>query len=164
LAKPKYTKVLLKKCIIVVVQRLKMTDHKNRPRPLSPHLTVYKAEYSSMLSIYHRVTGILLAVCLLLLGLIYKLQAYNIEYFSMLVNVSSVYNIQLVVQIIVTFIVFAIVFMLSYHMSNGIRHFVWDYFFATLSKEHLKATSYTVILLAVFIFIGLVLPIYVTFA
>lgn len=133
-----------------------MIDHKNRPRPLSPHLTVYKAEYSSMLSIYHRVTGILLAVCLLLLGLVYKLQAYNIEYVSLL----SVYNIQTFVNIIVTFVIFAIVFMLAYHMSNGIRHFVWDYFLSTLSKEHLKMTSYMVIVLAAVIFVALVVPAY----
>lgn len=139
-----------------------MIDHKNRPRPLSPHLTVYKAEYSSMLSIYHRVTGILLAVCLLVLGLVYKLQAYNVEYFSMLVNLSSVYQLKLFVSVVVTFVVFAVVFMLAYHMSNGIRHFVWDYFLSTLSKDHLKMTSYVVIVLTGLIFTFLVVPVYIS--
>jgi succinate dehydrogenase / fumarate reductase cytochrome b subunit len=153
-----------------------MTDHKNRPRPLSPHLTVYKAEYSSMLSIYHRVTGCLLALCLLLLGLIYKLQAYNIEYFLILVNTSkrglntvlenigltsgSINFLAIIVNTVLIFIVFAIVFMLAYHMSNGIRHFIWDYILSTVSKEHIKTTSYMVILLAAVLFIGLLTPIY----
>jgi succinate dehydrogenase / fumarate reductase cytochrome b subunit len=143
-----------------------MIDHKNKPRPLSPHLTIYKAEYSSMLSIYHRVTGILLAVCLLLLGLIYKLQGYNIEYFSLFVNIFSVDFLSksnilvLIINIIVIFIVFAIVFMLSYHMSNGIRHFVWDYILSTVSKYHVKSTSYIVLVLTGLIFICLILPAY----
>jgi len=143
-----------------------MIDHKNKPRPLSPHLTIYKAEYSSMLSIYHRVTGILLAVCLLLLGLIYKLQAYNVEYFSFFVNFFSVNILNqanilvLAMNILILFIVFAIVFMLAYHMSNGIRHFVWDYVLSTVSKEHVKTTSYVVVFLSIIIFISLILPAY----
>lgn len=143
-----------------------MIDHKNKPRPLSPHLTIYKAEYSSMLSIYHRVTGILLAVCLLLLGLIYKLQAYNVEYFSFFVNFFSVNILNqanvlvLFMNILILFIVFAIVFMLAYHMSNGIRHFVWDYVLSTVSKEHVKITSYVVVILTIVIFISLILPAY----
>jgi len=142
-----------------------MTDHKNRPRPLSPHLTVYKAEYSSMLSIYHRVTGILLAVCLLLIGLIYKVQAYNIEFFALFVNFLSAnasVSFSLILNILVLFVVFAIVFMLAYHMSNGIRHFIWDYVLSTVSKEHVKSTSYMVIILTFVIFICLVLPVYIS--
>lgn len=142
-----------------------MTDHKNRPRPLSPHLTVYKAEYSSMLSIYHRVTGILLAICLLLIGLIYKLQAYNIEYFSILVSlVKSICSPSIIfsfaLNTILVFIILAIVFMLSYHISNGIRHFIWDSVISTVSKEHIKTTSYMVIGLTIVIFIGLLIPVY----
>lgn len=139
-----------------------MTDHKNRPRPLSPHLTVYKAEYSSMLSIYHRVTGILLAVCLLLVGLVYKFQAYNIELFVLLSTTLSSMNLNVFVNILVLFIVFAVVFMLAYHMSNGIRHFIWDYVLSTVSKEHVKSTSYMVIVLTGVIFVSLVIPVYVT--
>jgi len=143
-----------------------MIDHKNKPRPLSPHLTIYKAEYSSMLSIYHRVTGILLAVCLLFLGLIYKLQSYNIEYFSLFVNLFSFSNwsqtniVVFLINVIIMFIIFAIVFMLSYHMSNGIRHFIWDYVLSTVSKSNVKLTSYMVMILTAVIFIVLVLPAY----
>jgi succinate dehydrogenase / fumarate reductase cytochrome b subunit len=140
-----------------------MTDHKNRPRPLSPHLTVYKAEYSSMLSIYHRVTGILLAVCLLLIGLVYKIQAYNVEYFSLFLNAISTESFSLLngfLNFVVVFVVFAVVFMLAYHMSNGIRHFIWDYVLSTVSKEHVKSTSYMVIGLTFIIFISLLVPTY----
>lgn len=142
-----------------------MIDHKNRPRPLSPHLTIYKAEYSSMLSIYHRVTGILLAVCLLLLGLIYKLQAYNIEYFSnIIVMVSNfvtdknLFWFSYLINLVVVFIILTVVFMLAYHMSNGIRHFIWDYILSTVSKDYIKKTSYVVIFLTILIFIGLLGP------
>jgi len=142
-----------------------MIDHKNKPRPLSPHLTVYKAEYSSMLSIYHRVTGIVLAICLLLLVLVYKSQAYNIEYYALLVNFLSENSyadiILLVIYLVVVFAVFAVVYMLAYHMSNGIRHFVWDVLMPTVSKENIRTTSYAVIILSVILFIGLIAPAYI---
>ena len=143
-----------------------MTDHKNRPRPLSPHLTIYKAEYSSMLSIYHRVTGILLAVCLLLFGLVYKIQAYNIENLSTVIDVlkpfcrsfvsETLFNN--VLSLLGLFVGAAIIFMLAYHMSNGIRHFFWDYIISTVSKGHVKVTSYMVITLTIVICTGLAVP------
>ncbi|HCR85822.1 MAG TPA: hypothetical protein DIV86_04010, partial [Alphaproteobacteria bacterium] len=35
---------------------------KSRPRPLSPHLQVYKPQLTSMLSIMHRSTGVALYI------------------------------------------------------------------------------------------------------
>jgi len=39
-----------------------------RPRPLSPHLQIYRPQISSALSIFHRATGIALSVGTLLLA------------------------------------------------------------------------------------------------
>ena len=34
----------------------------NRPRPLSPHLQIYKPQITSVLSIMHRITGVSLSI------------------------------------------------------------------------------------------------------
>ena len=36
-------------------------------RPLSPHLSVYKPQITAMLSIYHRITGAVLSLAIVLL-------------------------------------------------------------------------------------------------
>ncbi len=89
-----------------------------KSRPLSPHLSVYKPQITSVLSISHRATGALLFVALLVMSL-YLLsaalgehaysfaQGIMLSWFGMLVLVS--YS-----------------FFLFYHMCNGIRHLVWD--------------------------------------
>jgi succinate dehydrogenase / fumarate reductase cytochrome b subunit len=43
------------------------TPGKVHPRPLSPHLQIYRPQYTSILSITHRVTGVALSVGTLLL-------------------------------------------------------------------------------------------------
>jgi len=135
----------------------KIASEKPRSRPLSPHITVYKVEFSSILSIYHRITGVLLSLVLLLLGLVYKLQTYNIEVFSSFVtyldHLQSEYP--LFVSGSLCFILFAVVFILSFHISNGIRHMVWDSAISTVSKSFVNPSSFIVLGLTLVVFIGL---------
>jgi len=135
----------------------KIASEKPRSRPLSPHITVYKVEFSSILSIYHRITGVLLSLVLLLLGLVYKLQTYNIEVFSSFVSYLDHFQSEypLLVSGSVYFILFAIVFILSFHISNGIRHLVWDSAISTVSKHFVNPSSLIVLGLTVVVFIGL---------
>jgi len=136
---------------------IKVASEKTRSRPLSPHLSVYKIEYSSILSIYHRITGVILTLSLLGLGLIYKVQTYKIEVLAAIV--AKVNYIQLDYPLVISggvwFVIFSLVFMLAYHTSNGIRHLVWDSVISTVSKDWVKPTSYMVLGLTVIIFIGL---------
>ncbi len=136
---------------------IKVASEKTRSRPLSPHISVYKVEYSSILSIYHRITGVLLTLSLLGLGIIYKVQTYNIEVLAAVV--AKIDHIQLEYPLLISggvwFIIFSLVFMLAYHTSNGIRHLVWDSVISTVSKEWVKPTSYAVLGLTVVIFIVL---------
>jgi succinate dehydrogenase / fumarate reductase, cytochrome b subunit len=87
-------------------------------RPLSPHLQIYRWYLTMALSIGHRVTGIGMALGLLLLtwwllalasgpGAFATIQAAMRSWFGALV------------LFIYTLIVF-------YHMGNGVRHLVWD--------------------------------------
>jgi len=136
---------------------IKTLSEKPRSRPLSPHLSVYRLEKSSGFSIYHRITGVLLTLSLLLLGLIYKVQTYNIELLATIVQ--KIESIESEFPLLLSgsfwFVVFALVFILAYHIANGIRHIIWDSVISTLSKEYIKPTSYMVLGLTFIIFIGL---------
>ena len=90
----------------------------NRPRPLSPHLQVYKPQLTSILSILHRGTGIVLSI-----GSIFL-----VSWILVLTLGESAYQIysQLVNNWFGKLVIFGFTFGLFYHLSNGIRHFFWD--------------------------------------
>ncbi len=87
-------------------------------RPLSPHLTIYRPQITSMLSISHRASGVLLALAAVLLVWWLSALAVGPEYFA---TVQGVLGSGL--GRIVLFFVSLAVF---YHLCNGIRHLVWD--------------------------------------
>ncbi len=91
-----------------------MTDN----RPLSPHLSVYRPQLTSVLSIVHRGTGIVLSLCVLLLVLwitalssgpvaFAKAQAFTGNTFVQLIMLGGVFSF-------------------FYHLCNGVRHLFWD--------------------------------------
>ena len=90
----------------------------NRPRPLSPHLQVYKPQLTSILSILHRGTGIVLSI-----GSIFL-----VTWILVLTLGESAYQIysQLVNNWFGKLVIFGFTFGLFYHLSNGIRHLFWD--------------------------------------
>ena len=87
-------------------------------RPLSPHIQVYRPQWSSMLSIMHRVTGILLALGGLLLAWWLVAAASGPEAFA----VVQAFLGSLPGRILLVGWTWA----LFYHLCNGIRHLVWD--------------------------------------
>ena len=90
----------------------------SRPRPLSPHLQVYKPQLTSILSILHRGTGIVLSI-----GSIFL-----VSWILVLTLGESAYQIysQLVNNWFGKLVIFGFTFGLFYHLSNGIRHLFWD--------------------------------------
>lgn len=93
-----------------------MTD--NSTRPLSPHLQVYKPQITSVLSILHRVTGMLLsafAVGWLAWLICLNRGPHALQTLSELM--SSVPGMLL--GMLATWALF-------YHLLNGIRHLIWD--------------------------------------
>ena len=90
----------------------------NKTRPLSPHLQVYKPQLTSVLSILHRATGLLLAMLLLLL--LYWVVA--------LAQGPSSYRIveKFIESWAGILLVIGATFALFYHLCNGIRHIFWD--------------------------------------
>ncbi len=103
-------------------------------RPLSPHLTVYKPQLTSTLSIFHRISGAFLASIVLVTILCFKLCELSTSfyvYYLCIFSIIAYYN----------WLVFGLtnlaLLALCYHMSNGIRHLLWDFgFFLDLSKVY----------------------------
>lgn len=88
------------------------------PRPLSPHLQIYRPQVTSVLSITHRLTGVVLAFAALLLTYWLASAAYGPESFARAQAVMESWFGRLVL--------FGFTFSLFYHLCNGIRHLGWD--------------------------------------
>ena len=96
-----------------------MTTHNtSHNRPLSPHLQVYKPQLTSVTSILNRACGVFLVfglfvVAALLFSAAMGEQAYN--------SVVSLLGTRLG-----TLALFGWSVALFYHLSNGVRHLLWD--------------------------------------
>lgn len=87
-------------------------------RPLSPHLQVYKFQWTMALSITHRITGVGLAVGTLLLAWWLIAAGVGPEAFARAQRfIGSAFGMLLM---------FGWTWALFYHLANGIRHLVWD--------------------------------------
>ena len=92
-----------------------MNDTKS---PLSPHLQIYRWQVSSLVSITHRISGIinLLALILIFFWLVVlSLGESNYELFLLIIN-----------SFVGKFILIGFVWSMSFHLLSGIRHLVWD--------------------------------------
>ena len=92
-----------------------MNDSKN---PLSPHLQIYRWHISSLLSITHRICGVinLLALILIFFGLII-LSLGESNYELLLLSINGFFG---------KFILIGFTWSMSFHLLSGIRHLVWD--------------------------------------
>ena len=111
---------------------------KNKNRPLSPHLSIYKPQITSILSISHRISGVfqslgLLIIILLLLALLLG-ENYHKYYMSFIDSYLG------------KLFIFFYIFSLSYHMFNGIRHILWDLGFG-FEMKNVYYSGYTIIFL-----------------
>ena len=92
-----------------------MNDSNN---PLSPHLQIYRWHISSLLSITHRISGVINLFALILI------------FFWLIVLSSGESNYELFLLIINSFlgkfILVSFTWSLSFHLLSGIRHLVWD--------------------------------------
>jgi len=89
-----------------------------RKRPLSPHLQVYRLPLTGVVSITHRMTGILLTAGLMLF----------VVSLAMIQCGASSYNAMqgFIQQPFVEVVIWLMVYALFFHLSHGIRHLIWD--------------------------------------
>ena len=92
-----------------------MNDSNN---PLSPHLQIYRWHISSLLSITHRIAGVinLLALIFIFFWLI-TLSLGESNYESFLLIINSFFG---------KFILIGFTWSMSFHLLSGIRHLFWD--------------------------------------
>ncbi len=95
-----------------------MTTPPKRPRPLSPHLGVYKPQITSVLSILHRATGIVLYGGSFLWVLWLVAIACGRDAYEQLQDF-FLHPVGLIVLLGWSFSFF-------YHFCNGLRHLRWD--------------------------------------
>jgi len=86
--------------------------------PLSPHLQVYKPQMTSVLSIFHRLTGVLLAVSSLFLVYWLAAAAYGPSAYS---HAQAFFH-----SPFGRIGMMAWSFFMYYHLCNGVRHLFWD--------------------------------------
>ena len=92
-----------------------MIDSKN---PLSPHLQIYRWHVSSLLSITHRISGVINLLALILIFfwlLVLSFGENNYELFLLTIN-----------SFLGKFILIGFTWSMSFHLLSGIRHLVWD--------------------------------------
>tara|TARA_Y100000590_G_C15426410_1_gene903408 strand:+ start:397 stop:783 length:387 start_codon:yes stop_codon:yes gene_type:complete len=92
-----------------------MNESKN---PLSPHLEIYKWQISSLLSITHRISGVI------------NLISLNLIFFWLLILSFGENNYELFLSIINNFfgkfILIGFAWSMCFHILSGIRHLAWD--------------------------------------
>ncbi len=89
-----------------------------RQRPLSPHLQIYRPQITSVLSIMHRGTGVVLSLGTMLLIAWLLALATGESAYSQFQNLLGGWVGRLVL--------FGFSLALFYHLCNGIRHLFWD--------------------------------------
>ena len=91
---------------------------KLRPRPLSPHLLIYKFTITMLMSIVHRICGAALYVGVLLLAWFLIAASTDAAAFG----IFSAFIQSFIGQLVL----FAFTLALFTHLFGGIRHFIWD--------------------------------------
>lgn len=101
--------------IVTLVYKFFMQDNKS---PLSPHLQIYKWQISSLLSITHRIVGVInffaiILICFWSLSLLLGGESYEITY--------TFFN-----SFFGKFIAIGLCWTFSFHILNELRHLFWD--------------------------------------
>ena len=92
-----------------------MNDSNN---PLSPHLQIYRWHISSLLSITHRISGVINLLALILIFfwiVVLSLGENSYELFLLIIN--SFFG---------KFVLIGFTWSMIFHLLSGIRHLAWD--------------------------------------
>lgn len=95
-----------------------MADVNRGNRPLSPHLSIYRPQLTSITSILTRITGNALLVAALLIVWWFLAAATSAEYFAVADALLTSWFGDLVM--------FLSLWAVWYHTLAGVRHLIWD--------------------------------------
>ena len=113
--------------------------------PLTPHLQIYKWQISSLLSITHRITGVINAIAISLICI----------WFLFTINNEKILFENILNSFFGKFISISLCWTFSFHILNEIRHLTWDAgygFDLKISKITGYATLILSFLLAIIIY------------
>ncbi|HCX87770.1 MAG TPA: succinate dehydrogenase, cytochrome b556 subunit [Gammaproteobacteria bacterium] len=110
-----------------------------RERPLSPHLQIYRPQLTSVLSVFHRLTGIFLSISCVGLSLWLISMALGEEAYAEFMKAVGGWG----GWVFVTLLIFCV----YYHLFNGIRHLFWDWGLG-FSLRSVYASGWAVVALA----------------
>jgi len=89
-----------------------------RERPLSPHLFIYRFQYTMALSILHRISGVVLSVGLIPLAYWLTAVAAGPSAYDRAYSLLSSWPVKLLIG--------GCICAFSYHLVSGLRHLSWD--------------------------------------
>ena len=87
----------------------------NKNNPISPHIQVYRWHISSLLSITHRIIGIVNFLVIILLSALLILNGKNFQIYELISN-----------YFFGKFFIIALCWSFSFQILNEIRHIAWD--------------------------------------
>ncbi|MGZ5052656.1 MAG: succinate dehydrogenase, cytochrome b556 subunit [Methylobacter sp.] len=90
----------------------------NTNRPTSPHLQVYRLPLTGIISITHRMTGVMLCAGLILFVYIVSALAGGGMTYDSMQTLMNFWLLKLVA--------WAFVYALFFHLCHGVRHLIWD--------------------------------------
>ena len=113
-----------------------ITDH----RPLSPHVGIYRWQFTNTLSILHRITGVALTLGLIPFAAWLWAAAYSPDCFAWLSMAFA--------SILGKLALFGWTVAFFYHLGNGIRHLNWD-IGKGFEIDNARTTGYLVVVFAI---------------
>ncbi|KAI8129427.1 hypothetical protein FF38_13549 [Lucilia cuprina] len=125
-----------------IILKTYINKNEDLGRSLSPHLSIYKPQITSIMSITLRMTGLTLGVIAWIVGLTALITDHNVDYL-----VSELKKLELddcywtSARIVVTF-------PFAFHFVAGVRHLLFDTS-KFLEKPQFYATGYAAIIVAI---------------
>jgi succinate dehydrogenase / fumarate reductase cytochrome b subunit len=126
-----------------IIDAIKTYQNMNKNKqPLSPHLSIYRWQVTNTLSIFHRLSGLLLFLAALDFAVWLGSIALGSGAYSYVKGIYSS-NFLLLIWLLVSLSFF-------YHLFNGIRHLFWD-LGKGFEESQVKWTGTLVILFSIMI-------------
>lgn len=122
---------------------------KKENRPLSPHLSIYKPQITSVFSIFHRISGSLLALIIIFMPM------FNI-FFNSFLSLAVFCYVYLLFYSFIQFLCYFLSITFFFHCLNGFRHLLWD-FGIGLDLSNLFVTALLVITLTLILSIIIII-------
>jgi succinate dehydrogenase / fumarate reductase cytochrome b subunit len=114
-----------------------MAEAKVAPRPLSPHLQIYRWSWTMAMSIFHRITGGALYFGIALFAIWLVALASGPRAFE---TVQGFFGSPLGLLIL-----FGYTWVLLHHMIGGVRHLIWDFGHGMEPAQRINMARFTLV-------------------